>query len=157
MRSWFITFMLLLAVPALEAGELHLILSGKAIHLDPGDYNESNWGVGFEYDFTPRGHWIPFVAGASFLDSNEDVSNYLGGGTKYRRHLGGGWHLDGGIIGFVMTRKDYHDNSPFIGVLPFASLGTERVALNVTYVPRVQQKTSPLIYFQLMFRLAQYD
>ncbi len=156
MRSWLLVVLLGWSGLA-GAGELHLVVSGKAIHLDEGDYNENNWGLGFEYDFTPRGRWIPFVTGASFLDSNKDVSNYLGGGAKHRQDLGSGWHLDAGVLAFLMTRKDYRDNRPFPGVLPFVSLGTERVALNITYIPRVQQKTTPLFYFQLMFRLARFD
>ena len=28
------------------ADELHVVLNGKAIHLDGGNYNEENWGGG---------------------------------------------------------------------------------------------------------------
>ena len=70
MIRYAMTLLLLLAsVTTVNADELHFVLNGKAIHLDSGNYNESNWGVGFEYDFKPRGNWIPFAAGSSFKDS----------------------------------------------------------------------------------------
>lgn len=153
-------FMLLPCLsPALFADELHLVLNGKAIHLDGGDYNEKNWGLGFEYDFAPRGKWIPFIAGSSFKDSNKQTSRYLGGGFKYRYRLDAdpdGWFVDGGLIGFLMTRKDYKDNDPFLGALPFVTIGNAWVALNATYIPEVSPKHKQLLYFQLKFRIAQF-
>lgn len=141
------------------AEELHLILNGKALHLGGGNYNESNWGLGFEYDFEARGNWIPFANGSFFKDSNKQTSTYLGGGLKRRFLLednADGWHIDAGVIGFLMTRKDYKNNDPFPGALPFVSIGKSWYALNVTYIPKVSPKHKEIIFLQLMFRLAEF-
>ena len=155
-----ICFLLLLLPGLALASEIHLIINGMAYHFerDKG-YNENNYGVGFEYDFDRRGNWIPLVTGSTFKDSNEQTSNYLGGGAKYRFQLGKdktGLHIDAGLVAFLMTRKDRNDNDPFPGALPFVSIGNEFFAVNATYIPEVTPKTSPLMYFQLMFRLAEF-
>ena len=154
--------MVVLAVVSFQinADELSIVLNGKAIHNGSGNYNENNWGVGFEYDFKPEKKWIPFVAGSSFKDSNDQTSNYLGGGYKYRIPLENdkdGWRVDLAVIGFLMTRKDYKNNDPFFGALPFIAIGTSRVMLNATYIPQVTPKTVSLFYFQLKFKLAEFE
>jgi len=156
----FLVFLLLLLPGAfVDAGELHLVLNGKAYHFDRGiGYNEKNWGLGLEYHFEPLGRWIPLVTGSSFLDSNEETSNYLGGGAKYRvwGEMDRGWHADLGFAAFFMTRKDRNDGEPFFGALPFASVGTPSLALNVTFIPKVTPKTSQLFYFQASLRFARF-
>jgi len=142
------------------ADEVYVVLNGKAIHQGGGNYNEDNWGFGFEYDFKQDGKWVPFAAGSTFKDSNNQVSNYLGGGYKYRIPLDNtkdGRRVDFAAIAFFMTRRDYKDNAPFFGVLPFVAIGTSRVMLNVTYIPQVTPKTVSLFYFQLKFKLAEFD
>ena len=143
-----------------SANELHLIISGKSVHEGSRDYNENNWGLGLEYDFSPRNNWIPFVTGVSFKDSNKEISNYVGGGAKYRIPFGKHkhrMHVDLGVVGFLMTRKDRNDNKPFLGALPFVSVGNDWVALNASYVPPVSPKSVSLLYLQVMFRLARFD
>ncbi len=52
---------------AVNADELHLIVSGKSIHFGTDtSFNEQNWGLGFEYDFEQENNWIPLITGASF-------------------------------------------------------------------------------------------
>jgi hypothetical protein len=152
-------FLSLLAAPA-WAGELHVVLNGKAIHLDKGDYNENNWGLGFEYDYNPEAKWITFINGSFFQDSNDNTSTYFGPGMKRRYQIGSAmgadWHFDYGVIAFLMTRKDYKNNNPFPGVLPFISLGTRNVSLNATYIPRVSPKHKQLLFFQVMVRIAEF-
>ena len=138
----FMVWFLLLLLPAMgSASELHLILNGKAYHFERDrGYNESNYGIGFEYDFDQHGNWIPLITGSTFKDSNEQTSNYLGGGFKRRFLLGKdkkGRHIDAGIVGFLMTRKDRNDNDPFPGALPFVSVGNHFFAVNATYIPEI--------------------
>ena len=64
-----------------------------------------------------------------------------------------GMHVDLGAIGFLMTRKDFKNERPFPGVLPVLSVGSKNVALNVTYVPRVEPKAVPLLFFQIKMNL----
>jgi hypothetical protein len=155
-----VCFLLLLLPGTGLASELHLILNGWSYHFERDrGYNENNYGIGFEYDFNQRGNWIPLITGSTFKDSNEQTSNYLGGGAKYRFLLGKdkkGLHIDAGAVGFVMTRKDRNDNEPFLGALPFVSVGNHFFAVNATYIPQVTPKTSALVYFQLMFKLAEF-
>ena len=159
MRTILSGFLLLLAVAQVHADEFHVIVNGKAIHLSQGNFNEKNYGLGFEYDFAPRNNWITFLNGSAFKDSNNNTSNYLGGGMKRRYQLEkdpNGWHADLGFIAFLMTRKDYKDNQPFPGALPVVSLGKQWFALNATYIPSVSPKHKALLFFQLMFRLAEF-
>jgi len=58
-------------------------------------------------------------------------------------------HFDAGLIGFVMVRKDHHNRKPFLGALPAFSLGTEKLAVNISYIPEVEPKLAPLWFLQL--------
>jgi len=158
----------LLAVLALIAGlssgpamadELSLLVNGKALHLGTPEgkhLNEKNWGLGLQYDWD-RGDskWIPFATASGFIDSNRNPSYYAGGGAL-RRFQYDGLHADVGAIGFLMTRENFKNNRPFPGVLPVLSVGTESVALNITYVPKVEPKAVPLWFFQLKIKLMEF-
>lgn len=152
-------FGLFVAAPA-AADQWSLILNGKAIHLDPPattHYNEKNWGAGFQYDFnSPDGKWIPFVTASGFSDSNRNPSYYAGGGALRRFQLTGGeqgLHVDAGLVAFLMTRQGFRHDQPFPGILPVLSFGTERVSVNVTYIPKVDPKMVAILFFQLKIGL----
>lgn len=137
-----------------QAGTWNIILNGKAIHLsdspDGRSFNESNWGAGFQYDFDEiDGKWVPFITASGFSDSFKHASYNAGGGTMRRFKFGNGWHFDAGIYAFAMTRKDVNNNSPFLGALPVASIGTDMISVNMTYVPKVRPKFAELVFFQL--------
>jgi hypothetical protein len=162
-------FLLLAALAALSfgarpvaAGELHLLVNGKAIHLEqqPGvRYNEENWGAGLQYDFDRRGDWVPFLTAAEFQDSNGNPSYYAGGGALRRYTLApdlDNLRFDLGVVAFLMQREGFMDDKPFPGVLPVASLGTDHVSINITYIPKVDPKMVPILFFQLKIRLAQF-
>lgn len=152
--------LLLLLATAAQAGQWSLLINGKAVHLDeqPGvDFNEENWGLGAQYDFdiTPR-KWVPFINVSGFKDSNNNASYYAGGGTVRRFALGkkeGSLHLDAGVVAFLMIREEYKNGDPFPGLLPVVSFGTDRIAINVTYIPKVDPKMVPLVFFQLKIGL----
>lgn len=138
------------------ADQWSLLLNGKAIHLEKPagtDYNEENWGAGVQYDFTRTdSKWIPFLTASGFKDSNKNPSYYAGGGIMRRYAFGpdkNSLHVDVGLVAFAMTRKDYQHGNPFLGVLPVISFGTDRVALNLTYIPKVDPKLIPLLFLQL--------
>jgi len=155
----FITLSLLLLLslvasrPA-QAGTWNLILNGKAIHITKAPsgetYNENNWGGGFQYDFDEiDGKWVPFITASGFKDSFKRDSYNAGGGTMRRFKFGQGWHFDAGVYAFAMTRKDVNNNSPFLGVLPVASVGTDMISVNMTYIPKVHPKFAEILFFQL--------
>lgn len=160
MKVWYSILLLLLISTTINADELHLVLSGKSFHLNTDiSYNEKNWGAGFEYDFEPNGNWIPLITGLTFKDSLGRTSKYLGGGAKRRFALSddpNGMHFDAGVFGFVMTRYDYRNNSPFLGALPFVSVGNSRFSANLTYVPEVVPKMVAFFYLQATVRIAEF-
>lgn len=144
-----------LTAPA-QADQWSLLLNGKAIHLDKPagtDYNEQNWGAGVQYDFDmTQSKWVPFLTASGFKDSNGNPSYYAGGGTMRRFSFGqekSSLHLDAGVVAFFMIRKDFMNDKPFPGVLPVVSFGTDRVALNMTFIPKVDPKMVPILFFQL--------
>ncbi|MFV1997843.1 MAG: hypothetical protein ACC641_07500, partial [Acidiferrobacterales bacterium] len=95
-----------------SAGELSILLNGKAIHLDtpPGVVlNEANWGAGLQYDYDRNGRkWAPFLMASGFIDSVNNPSFYAGGGYMRRWKLGKNWHADAGWVAFLMTRQDFN-------------------------------------------------
>jgi hypothetical protein len=138
------------------ASELSFLVNGKSVHTGPkknNQYNEKNWGFGFQYEFAHLSdRWVPYVTVSGFVDSQNENSYYAGGGYMRRFMLAqraNYLHLDAGLIGFLMTRQDYKDGEPFPGVLPALSLGTRHVALNVTYIPEVDSRMAELWFFQL--------
>jgi hypothetical protein len=143
------------AAPA-GADELSLLINGKAIHINvpAGKHlNEKNWGMGFQYDWKPVNvKWIPFASASGFSDSNSNPSYYAGGGVL-RRYQYNNINFDVGVIGFAMTRKNYKNDNPFLGVLPAFSVGTQRFALNMTYIPKVDPKMVALLFFQIKINL----
>lgn len=156
------TFLLLITVcfsQQLMADSLNLIINGKALHEEKKNYNEENLGLGFEYNFEEKDNWINFINGGFFKDSLKNNSNYLGGGTKRRFLLTDdkdGWHIDAGITAFLMTRKNFKNGKPFFGALPYASIGTDRFALNATYIPSVSPKFVALWFLQASFKVAEW-
>lgn len=145
--------------PLSFADSINLVINGKAFHADNNNYNEDNWGLGFEYNFKEKQKWINFANGGYFKDSNSNTSKYLGGGSKRRFLLSDekdGWHIDAGFSAFIMTRKDYKDNQPFFGALPFVSIGAGKFAINATYIPKASPKLEALIFIQASFRLSQW-
>lgn len=159
---WIVTCLVLLfVVPACVADEFSLLLNGFSQHVKPPagtNYNENNFGLGFQYEFKLiDGRWVPFVTASGFRDSERNASYYAGGGVmrriKSKKHFRD-MHLDVGFVGFVMTRKTYNDGDPFIAALPAASIGTERFSVNISYIPRLHPKISPLWFFQFKIPLS---
>jgi hypothetical protein len=150
----------LLSFATARAGEMNLIVNGKAIHFNekPGvHYNENNWGAGFQYDFGGKTEpWVPFATGSGFSDSNGNPSYYAGGGVMRRYFFTEGasrLHADVGVIAFAMIRKGFKNGDPFLGVLPAFSIGSDNVSVNITFIPRVEPKAVPLLFFQLKINL----
>jgi hypothetical protein len=152
-----------LAGPA-SAQDWNLILNGKSIHVNSSkDWNEQNWGLGIEREFSGQARWVKVALVNGFKDSQDEMSYMAGGGVKRRFRLDSLYRdlfVDVGVVGFVMTRQDVNDNEPFPGLLPALTVGTPRVALNITYlseqmmdsatnVTRVDPTVSGLIFLQL--------
>lgn len=162
-----------LAATVLISGHAHaanwdLVVNGKAFHINADrDWNEDNWGLGFEREFARHQRWVPFAVGNGFRDSMNHMS-YMGGGGIKRRFRPGGWmrdlHLDIGVVGFVMRRQNIRDGNPFPGLLPVVSIGNRHAALNLTYLPgsavdsvtqsrRVDPNMEGVVFLQAKFSL----
>ncbi|MBL1261122.1 MAG: hypothetical protein COB33_011380 [Thiotrichaceae bacterium] len=151
-----LAMLFLLASQAVTADGYSLILNGKSIHKEEpkkDSFNEKNWGFGLQYDYKIyQGHWQPYLTTSIFKDSFEENSFYAGGGVMRRFTLNKihpSLNFDAGLVGFVMSRKDHNNRRPFLGVLPAFSFGTDKVALNISYVPKVEPKLIPLWFIQL--------
>ncbi len=114
-----------------------IVLNGRSVHMNAAhDWNENNWGLGVEREFNTGSRWVKLALANGFKDSDGDPSYMAGGGLKRRfRMFSDHAYFDVGVIGFVMTREDVHHNQPFPGMLPAITFGTDRVAVNVTYLP----------------------
>jgi len=139
-----------------HADGLSLLINGKTFHQEQPKtthFNENNLGIGLQYEYALyNDKWIPYLMISGFRDSYKRNSFHAGGGMLRRFSLARikkEWHFDAGIIGFVMTRKDHHNRKPFPGVLPAFSLGTDKISINASYVPKVEPKMIPLWFLQL--------
>jgi hypothetical protein len=147
---------------AATAADWNVVLNGRAVHMNAAkQWNESNWGLGIETELNPEARWVKLVAANGFLDSQNHMSYMAGGGIKRRFWSGGhNWHVDIGVIAFLMTRDNVNKNNPFPGALPVLTLGTRYLAVNATYLPdsvvddvtradRVDPSMRGVLFFQL--------
>jgi hypothetical protein len=115
-----------------------VVLNGRAVHMNAdGDWNEDNWGLGIEREFSSStSRWVKVALANGFKDSMGNPSYMAGGGIKRRFGFGSSdFYVDVGGIGFLMTRENVNNDQPFPGVLPAATFGFKRFALNLTYMP----------------------
>ena len=152
------------------AGELSTVINGKSFHLNSEyQWNEKNYGLGFEYSFDTKSRWRKAVMVNGFRDSNNTMSYMAGGGLHYRvlqSERFSGFYVDAGIIAFMMTREDINGNKPFPGALPSLSLGNRYAGFNFTYLPRemvkqayagrrIDPNISGVLYVQLKVNIGQ--
>jgi hypothetical protein len=120
-------------------GSWGVVVNGRAVHINASrDWNEDNWGLGFEHEFASSSPWVKVALANGFKDSMGNPSYMAGGGIKRRFTMRSrDFHVDLGGVAFVMTRQNVNHNEPFPGLLPAATFGFKRVALNLTYMPEV--------------------
>src|SRR6185295_184531 len=101
-------------------------------------WNEDNLGLGMEREFARASSpWVKMALVNEFEDSMGDPSYMAGGGLKRRFRMGrtDNFYVDLGGVAFLMTRETVNGGRPFPGLLPAATFGFKRVAMNVTYLP----------------------
>jgi hypothetical protein len=148
--TWTVCFVGLLASfshPAVAQSDSawDVVLNGRAVHMNAArDWNEDNWGLGLEREFSSTGRWVKVALVNAFTDSMDNPSYMAGGGLKRRFRMGSDFYVDVGGVAFLMTRENVNRNEPFPGVLPAATFGFKRMALNLTYMPEsvVERVTS---------------
>jgi len=126
-----------LSIQAQDDNQWNIVLNGRAVHVGAKQqWNEENWGLGFEREFNSSGRWVTVVLANAFEDSLNHASYMAGGGVKRRfRMFSDDLYFDAGVVAFFMTRQDVDHNEPFPGALPVITFGSKRVAVNVTYMP----------------------
>jgi hypothetical protein len=114
-----------------------VVLNGRSVHMNAGhEWNEDNWGLGIEREFSSTGPWVKVALANGFKDSLGNASYMAGGGLKRRFYVrSDDFYVDLGGIAFLMTREGVNGDAPFPGLLPAATFGFKRVALNLTYLP----------------------
>jgi hypothetical protein len=140
-RTWIVGLGLAVAcftsgARAQSNGSWDVVLNGHSVHVDAThEWNEDNWGLGIEREFASNGPWIKVALANGFKDSMGNPSYMAGGGLKRRFRASDDFYVDLGAIAFLMTRENVNRNEPFPGLLPAATFGFKRVALNLTYLP----------------------
>jgi len=142
-RTWIVGFSALIILSLAQSasaqsdGAWDVVLNGRAVHVNAArKWNEENWGIGFEHEFATESPWVKVALANGFKDSMGNPSYMAGAGIKRRFRLNSeDFYVDLGGIAFLMTRENVNRNEPFPGVLPAATFGFKRVALNLTYLP----------------------
>jgi hypothetical protein len=169
----FIFVALLTALPTSSAmaGELSAVINGKSYHVNSTyDWNEDNYGLGAEYEFTSKSRWKKTAMVNGFRDSNKSMS-YMAGAGLHRRLFEtdrlSGFYVDAGINAFIMTREDVRNNKPFPGMLPSLSVGNQYIGFNLTYLPKkavqdiihadmADPTISGIVFLQFKVRISQF-
>lgn len=127
-----------------NAGQLDLVVNGRSYHFSSDiDWNESNYGLGLEYEFDSTSRWLWSTNVNAFRDSVNNMSYMVGGGLRRRLFQSNhsvDFYVDAGLNAFLMARADVNDYLPFPGILPSVSMGTNRVGVNITYLPEFAVK-----------------
>ena len=135
-----VALLIALSSPPASAGSLDVVINGKSHHINSRyNWNESNVGLGLEYEFDDSSRWIKTMTASSFVDSMENMSYMAGVGLK-RRLLVSDWfaglYVDAGVVAFLMARKNINDYRPFPGALPALTIGNRYAGINLTYLPK---------------------
>jgi hypothetical protein len=125
---------------AAATGKLSAVINGKSFHIGAKyDWNESNYGMGLEYELPSFTRWKTVLMANGFLDSTESTS-YMAGAGLHRRLVSSeryaDFYFDIGLDAFLMTRNDHENGRPFPGVLPCLSIGNRHAGINLTYLPK---------------------
>jgi hypothetical protein len=143
-RTWIVCLVGALAAFGQNAvaqsnGSWDVVLNGRSVHMNAThEWNEDNRGLGFEHEFPTSSRWVKGALANAFEDSVGDPSYMAGGSLKRRFFLrSDDFYVDLGGVAFLMTREQVNGNRPFPGVLPAATIGFRRVAVNLTYMPEV--------------------
>jgi hypothetical protein len=141
-RTWIVGVTVLIlslahSASAQSNGAWDVVLNGRAVHVNAArEWNEENWGIGFEREFATESPWVKVALANGFKDSMGNPSYMAGAGLKRRFRLRSqDFYVDLGGIAFLMTRENVNRSEPFPGVLPAATFGFKRVAVNLTYLP----------------------
>lgn len=149
MKNLFIASLVVIAgyaAPARCEGTLNLQLNIASHHFDAErDFNESNRGVGIEFELaadTVR----PYVAAGTLVNSMNDRSWYLGGGHRFAIGNRNAFVALGYFAGLLTYPSSGESVIP--AVLPTLQIGSRGYAVSAIYVPRIGDKTTAAALIQ---------
>jgi len=127
---------LLVTVATSSVAGIGVNLYGLSYHPDRDEtstygYNETNWGLGLQYDLVVGARSRLYLQGGGLSDSLENLN--LHGGISYRHQAWG--PLWAGASLFITGTKSDYDGEPVAGALPFLAFVTKPVELSWTYLP----------------------
>lgn len=104
--------------------------------------NENAWGGGFGSSLSMHDGGVSSLAFTAFQDSLGQWEYNLGYLREWRTRPGPGRLVFGaGLAGFLTSRQDFFEGTPFPAVLPIVSLEASNVTLLATLVPRLPSDT----------------
>ena len=120
---------------AQSSGTWDVVVNGRSVHVNAAH----EWDEDLGRDRARVRHDEPLGQGRT----RQRLQGQHGESVLYgrRRHQtpfhvrSDDFYVDLGGVAFVMTRQDVNHNEPFPGVLPAATFGFKRIALNLTYMP----------------------
>ena len=132
LRTWIVSVLALLTCGAYRAhaqspATWDVVVNGRSVHIDAArEWNEDNWGLGFEHEFASDSPWIKVALANGFKDSMGNPSYMAGGGIKRRFHVRSeNFYLDLGGVAFLILAANDRLSAPFA---PIAGLGDMLVA-----------------------------
>ncbi len=139
-RLALLSLLVVLPLSPAVAGDFSAVINGRSIHVDAKkNWNENNFGLGFEYQFSGESRWKKQLMVNGFRDSSKNMSYMAGGGIHrnlYATDRLHGFYVDAGVNAFLMTRQNINNNRPFPGALPSLTVGNRYMGLNLTYLPK---------------------
>ena len=99
------------------------------------DLNGRNPGLGVEWS-TPHSNYQFFVRGGSYRDSLRQTAYFAAAGIRKTIMLNDDWQAGAGAMAGYLSGSGVNG----LAGLPFIILGTERVQLEMGYLPRIHWK-----------------
>ena len=147
---------------AFAEGTNNIVINGISKHFDvtessfPNGVNEKNFGLGYEYNFEKSPdqsiEWL--VNTGFFKDSLSGTAVYAGGAGLIKVLQLDSVHLKFGIEASGFYSSEYNQGRPFVALMPIMNVGTDKISLNITIIPKVSQFIDAgVVFAQLKIRL----
>jgi hypothetical protein len=155
-------FFLFFTQVAFADGSHNIVINGLSKHFDvnqasfPNGVNEKNFGLGYEYNFEKSPdksiEWL--VNTGFFKDSLNGTAVYAGGAGLIKVLKIDSVHLKLGIEGSGFYSSEYNQGRPFLALMPIMNVGTDKISLNITIIPKVTQFIDAgVVFAQLKIKL----
>ena len=147
---------------AFADGSSSIVINGISKHFDvnedsfPNGVNEKNFGLGYEFNFEKAPdqsiEWL--VNSGFFKDSLSGTAFYAGGAGLIKVVQLGSLHLKLGFEASGFYSSEYNQGRPFIAMMPIMNVGTDKISLNITVIPKVSQFIDAgVVFAQLKIKL----